>query len=143
MSIIFSRQCEYALQAVLFLALKTDSEFTSIKDLSKRLDLPSPFLAKILQSLAYKGLLKSHKGPNGGFGLAMPVKDITLFHIIEAIDGVDLMHKCVMGFPDCSDDHHCAVHETWGRLREEIYSMLVNKDIEQLAHELKKPEYLT
>ena len=45
---------------------------TPIKDLSKRLDLPSPFLAKILQDLATKGLLKSLKGPTGGFALATP-----------------------------------------------------------------------
>lgn len=141
MSLIFSKQCEYALRAVLYLALQADGDMTPIKDLARRLDLPSPFLAKILQDLAAKGLLRSLKGPTGGFALAMPASDITLLHIVEAIDGLDFMHKCVMGFPECSSENHCPVHERWGGLREEIYAMLVGKNIEQLAAEMKKPGY--
>ena len=141
MSIIFSRQCEYALQAVLFLALQKEGERKSIKDLTKKLGIPYHFLAKILQDLSKKGLLASNKGPGGGFSLGMPAADITLFHIVEAIDGVALTQKCVMGFAECSGKHPCAVHENWALLRDGIYSMLVGKNIAQLALEMKKPGY--
>jgi Rrf2 family iron-sulfur cluster assembly transcriptional regulator len=141
MSLIFSRQCEYALQAVLYLALKPHNEMTSIKELTKRLDIPYHFLAKILQDLTRKGLLSSLKGPTGGFGLGMPAKDITLFHIVEAIDGVDFMHNCVMGFPECTGKNPCAVHEKWANLRDGIYTMLVNKNIAEMAKNMRKPEY--
>jgi Rrf2 family protein len=141
MGIIFSRQCEYALQALLYLALQPPGEMISIKELTKKLDIPSPFLAKILQSLTRKGLLASLKGPSGGFTLAMPAKDITLFHIVEAVDGDGFMHNCVLGFPDCSSKNPCAVHEKWGVLRQGIYDMLMNKNIGQLAKETKKPKY--
>jgi Rrf2 family protein len=141
MSLIFSRQCEYALQAVLFIALQKEGERVSIKDLTKKVDIPYHFLAKILQDLSRKGLLASVKGPGGGFSLGMPARDITLFHIVEAIDGVDLTQKCVMGFAECSGKHPCAVHENWATLRDGIYSMLVSKNIAQLAVEMKKPGY--
>jgi Rrf2 family transcriptional regulator, iron-sulfur cluster assembly transcription factor len=141
MSIIFSRHCEYALQAVVYLALQKDGERTSIKDLTKALGIPYHFLAKILQDLSRKGLLASLKGPGGGFSLGMPASDITLFHIVEAIDGVELTQKCVMGFPECSGKHPCAVHENWALLRDGIYSMLVSKNVAQLAVEMKKPGY--
>jgi Rrf2 family iron-sulfur cluster assembly transcriptional regulator len=141
MSIIFSRQCEYALQAVTYLALKPDGEMTSIKELTKKLDIPFHFLAKILQDLTHKGLLVSQKGPTGGFALAISPKDITLFHIVEAIDGVDITNKCVLGFPECSGKNPCAVHEKWGSLRDGIYSMLVTKNIAQVARDMKKHEY--
>jgi Rrf2 family transcriptional regulator, iron-sulfur cluster assembly transcription factor len=141
MSLIFSRQCEYALQAVVFLALQKEGERISIKDLSKKLDIPYHFLAKILQDLSRKGLLASLKGPGGGFSLGMPAKDITLFHIVEAIDGVDFTQRCVMGFAECSGTHPCAVHENWAVLREGIYSMLVSKSIVQMGNEMKKPGY--
>jgi Rrf2 family iron-sulfur cluster assembly transcriptional regulator len=141
MSIFFSRQCEYALQAVMYLALKAEGEWTSIKELTKKLNIPYHFLAKILQSLTYKGLLKSQKGPAGGFALGMPAKEITLFHIVEAIDGVDFTNKCVLGFPECSGKNPCAVHDKWGILREQIYAMLVSKNIAQMAKEMRKPEY--
>jgi Rrf2 family protein len=141
MSLIFSRQCEYALQAVVYLALKPQGGMTSIKELTGRLDIPYHFLAKILQNLTRKGLLISLKGPTGGFSLGMNAKDITLFHIVEAVDGVDFTQKCVMGFPECSGKSPCAVHDNWAGLRDGIYSMLVSKNVAQMAAEMKKPEY--
>ena len=141
MSLIFSRQCEYALQAVLYLALRPEGEMTSIKELTKRLEIPYHFLGKILQDLTRKGLLISLKGPTGGFALSMPPSEITLFNIVEAIDGAAFMKTCVLGFPECSGTNPCAVHNKWGDLREGIYSMLVNKSVAQMAKEMKKPEY--
>lgn len=141
MSVFFSRQCEYALQAVLFLALKTGGEMTSIKELTKRLGIPQHFLGKILQDLTRKGLLTSLKGPTGGFGLAMPAKEITLYHIVEAVDGGDFLTTCVLGFRECSGSSPCAVHEKWASLRESVYQMLVGKNIAQLAAETQKPGY--
>jgi len=140
-SIIFSRQCEYALQAVTYIALKPPGEMTSIKELAKKLDIPYHFLAKILQDLVYKGLLTSQKGPTGGFALGMPAKDITLFHIVEAIDGVGFTNRCVLGFPECSGKNPCAVHEQWAGLRDGIYQMLVGRNIAEIAKEMRKPEY--
>lgn len=143
MSIIFSRQCEYALQAVCYLALKNEGEMSSIKEMTKKLDIPYHFLAKILQNLSRKGLLRSLKGPSGGFTLGMPAKDITLFHIVEAVDGVNFTSSCVMGFSECSGKHPCAVHEHWSSLRDGIYKMLVNKHIADVAKDMKKPVYAT
>ena len=141
MSLLFSRQCEYAIQAVLFLALKPEGEMVSSKELAQRLDIPYHFLSKIFQDLTRKGLLVSHKGPAGGFGLGMPADQITLFHIVEAIDGVGFTRNCVLGFPECSGKNPCSVHNVWADLRDEIYSMLVNKSIAQMSMEMKKPEY--
>ena len=114
---------------------------TSIKELSKKLDIPYHFLGKIMQDLAYKGLLISQKGPSGGFALAMPAKDITFFHIVEAIDGLAFSKSCVLGFSECSGKNPCAVHERWASLREGIYTMLISKNIGQLARDMKKAEY--
>jgi Rrf2 family protein len=140
MSLIFSRHCEYALQAVVYLALKPTGEMTSIRDLASKLEIPYHFLAKIFQGLSRKGLLASRKGPTGGFALGMPAKEITLYHIVEAIDGLDFKEKCVMGFPECSGRNPCAMHDTWGELREGIASMLMRKNVAQLAADMKKSD---
>jgi Rrf2 family iron-sulfur cluster assembly transcriptional regulator len=141
MSLMFSRHCEYALQAVLYLALKREDEMTPIRELTKALGIPYHFLGKIMQDLTRKGLLTSLKGPTGGFALAMPADQITLFHIVDAIDGADFTRDCVLGFPECSGKNPCAVHDTWARLRDGIYAMLVNRNVAQLAKEMKKPVY--
>jgi Rrf2 family protein len=141
MSIIFSRQCEYALQAVLFLALKPDGEKTSIKELTQHLDLPYHFAAKILQALSRKGLLVSYKGSLGGFSLGKSAENITLYQIIEAVDGLTFMNGCVLGFSECGNDHPCSLHEQWGKMREELKILLTTKSIAQFASEMKKPQY--
>lgn len=142
MSLLFSRECEYAIQGVLFLALKPPGQLTPIRELTKTLNIPSHFLAKILQNLTKKGLLMSHKGPQGGFMLGMAAKDITLFHIIEAIDGTKFTQRCILGFDECTPSKPCAAHDTWTLLREGIYSMLVTKNIEEMARGTKRPEFL-
>jgi Rrf2 family protein len=141
MSVIFSRQCEYALQAVTFLALKQNGEMTSIKELTAKLDIPYHFLGKILQDLTYKGLLQSQKGPTGGFRLGMQAKDITMLHIVEAIDGNGFTSSCVLGFPECSETNPCAAHDRWKIIKEEIRAMLMNRNVAEIAHDMKKPEY--
>ncbi len=141
MSIIFSRQCEYAIQGVLYLALKPDNEMTSIKELTGKLDIPYHFLGKILQRLAAKGLLSSLKGPTGGFALGRPAKDITLFDVVDAVDGSDFTRNCVLGFAECSGKNPCSVHSTWGKMRDELYQMLISRNIAEMARDMKKPEY--
>lgn len=141
MSIIFSRRCEYALQAVLYLALKPEGERTSIKELTHHIKMPSPFLAKILQDLTHKGLLVSFKGPRGGFALGKPAKDIAFLNIVEAIDGVALTNGCVLGFAECSTEAPCSMHNDWKVIRERIQNMLVKQDITQMAKQMRKPEY--
>lgn len=141
MSIIFSRRCEYALQAVCFLALQPPEKKISIKELTRKLKIPYHFLAKILQNLTYKKLLVSQKGPSGGFALALSSDKITLYHIVEAIDGADFANNCVMGFLECSAKSPCAVHKHWVKMREGIFSMLVSQNIAEMANEIKRPEY--
>jgi Rrf2 family protein len=141
MSVLFSRQCELALQAVLYLAVQPEGTRVSIRDLSRRLRLPYHFLAKILQQLAHTGLLRSLKGPTGGFSLAIPAEKITLLQIVEAVDGPGLFEECVLGLPECGGKHPCPVHDRWGEMREEIRTMLVRKNVAALAREGKRPEH--
>ncbi len=141
MSLIFSRECEYAIQSVLYLALKPRNERTSIRELASRLSIPYHFLGKILQRLTHKKLLVSYKGPAGGFALSMSPEEITLFHIVEAVDGTAFTQMCVLGFSECSPEKPCSVHEYWSALREGIYQMLIKKNIAAMARDMRKPEY--
>ncbi len=141
MSIIFSRECEYAIQAVTYLARKREGSSTSIRELARTLKIPHHFLAKILQRLTRKGLLSSSRGPKGGFSFGKPAEEITLFHIVDAVDGVSFASKCVLGFSECSGKHPCAVHEQWGSIRDSIYTMLVSRTITEASAAMEKPGY--
>ena len=141
MSLIFSRQCEYALQAVMYLAAQQPGEVVSIKELTKTLAIPYHFLGKILQNLTHTGILSSRKGHSGGFALALPAENITLLQIIEGIDGGAFMSSCLLGFEECSSPNPCALHKQWSHSREAIVSMLKNKNIAEMAQQTKKAQF--
>jgi Rrf2 family protein len=141
MSTIFSRQCEYALQAVSYLALHPQGTFVSIKELTQRLKIPYHFLGKILQELAQKELLVSQKGHKGGFALAASPEKLTLYTIIEAIDGTEFKQRCAMGFSECSNKSPCALHHQWEKSRNEIIELLAGTNITTIARTIKRHEY--
>jgi len=131
MTVIFSKKCEYGLQAALYLSSKAPGEVIPAEDIAKKLSIPKEFVSKILQSLTESGLIFSKKGKSGGFALAKDPKKIRLIDIVMAIDGLDVFNSCVLGFPECSPDHPCPVHDKWGQLRTEAYNMLTDETIDQ------------
>jgi Rrf2 family protein len=131
MTVIFSKKCEYGLQAVLYLSTLEAGGMASADEISKKLDIPKEFVSKILQSLTAKKLVKSKKGNSGGFYLGKAASKIKLIEIVEAIDGLALFNNCVLGFPDCSPGNPCPVHNKWGKLRNSAYKMLTSETLEQ------------
>ncbi len=137
---MLSNTCKYAIRAVLYLAINDEKGVkTGIKKISKDLDIPTPFLGKILQNLARQKILSSTKGPNGGFGLGKDMNDILLMDIVEVIDGQDTFHKCVIGMKYCSEQENpCALHSRYAELREEIRKIFEVETIKQLVQDIKK-----
>lgn len=135
MTVIFSKKCELALQAVLYLAHKDEQSLTSALEISEEIGIPKEFTSKILQTLTKSGIVGSRKGKSGGFYLARSPKEIKLIDIVEAIDGTGVFHRCVLGFPNCSVDEPCPVHDEWGKLREEALRMLSARSLEELRRQ--------
>jgi Rrf2 family protein len=132
MTVIFSKKCEYGMQAVLYLASQEKGTMVSAEDISKVLKIPREFISKILQSLRESGLISSSKGKSGGFSLAKPASRIKLIDVVSAIDGLEMFDSCVLGFPECSPTHPCPVHNTWGPLRTQAYDMLTSETVDKL-----------
>jgi len=132
---MLSNTCKYAIRAVLYLAINCEEGMKiGIKQISKDLDIPTPFLGKILQSLAKHKLLSSTKGPNGGFGIGKDISTIYLMDIVEIIDGMDNFHKCVIGIKYCSEQENpCALHTRYAGLREETRKIFETETIGQLS----------
>jgi Rrf2 family protein len=132
MTVIFSKKCEYGMQAVLFLAAQKTGKIVSAGKISEVLKIPREFISKILQSLRKSGIIRSTKGKSGGFFLAKPASEIKLIDIVEAIDGMKMFNSCVLGFPECTPDTPCPVHDSWGALRTEAFEMLSNETLDKL-----------
>jgi len=102
---MISNTCKYAVRAVIYLAVNSkENEKIGIKKISKDLDLPGPFLGKIMQTLAKNKMLNSIKGPHGGFSLAKDPYKISLYDIVEIIDGTDVFNECLIGIKICENN---------------------------------------
>ena len=133
MTVIFSKKCELAIQATLYLSAFSNDNLINSEKISKELKAPKEFVSKVLQILTLSGIIGSKKGKDGGFFLAKDASDIKLIDIVEAIDGLESFKTCVLGFPNCSPNGiHCPVHEKWGKIREEALAMLSSETLEQL-----------
>ena len=124
MTVIFSKKCELALQAVLYLSVNKDKNFFSASGISEQIKMPKEFIAKILQSLVSHGIVVSKKGKTGGFNINKPLNEIRLIDIVAAVDGLEIFHKCVLGFEGCNVEQPCPLHNKWGKLRDMTYNML-------------------
>lgn len=131
MTVIFSKKCEYGLQAVLYLATRETGAVTPVDEIAGKLNIPKEFVSKILQSLVESGIIFSKKGKFGGFALAKAPSKIRLIDIVAAIDGLTLFNRCVLGFPNCSPTEPCPVHDKWGILRTNAYDMLTEETIDK------------
>ena len=94
---IYSRSAEYAIRAFVHLAQVPEGKFAMVKNIAEEEKIPAHFLAKILQQLARKGLLRSSKGPTGGFALRVDPGEIRLLDIVEALDGLAPYQQCASG----------------------------------------------
>lgn len=133
MSVIFSKSCEYATQATLFIARSGEDKPVLLRDISEGLRIPHHFLSKVLQQLSRSGIVVSHKGSNGGYTLGRPGNEITLGEIIKAIDGEAFLEECVLGFPNCGDENPCPVHDQWKPAKKLILEMLSRRRVSELS----------
>lgn len=122
---MFSKTCEYAIRAMLFIAQKTkEGDRIGIKDIAKGIDSPEHFIAKILQDLSRKGLLQSAKGPTGGFYLNESSMKQSLADIVKAVDGDKIFQGCGLGLKQCSEALPCPIHHDFKRVRKQLFQML-------------------
>ena len=100
---LITRASEYAILSLIVLS-KASSPMDS-ETLSRELSISKSFLAKILQALAKKEILKSFKGVNGGFVLNIEPKDISMLEVMSAVEGkAPAVFECSPSQEDCPSD---------------------------------------
>lgn len=135
---MLSNSCRYGIRAVIYMASKyPDEPVIGIKQISTDLNLPAPFLAKILQQLVKNRLLSSIKGPNGGFSLLKKPDSMSLIDIIKIIDGEDFFRNCVIHDGSCQsvkkNKKPCPFHDDYSKIRKEIITLFKGSTIEEIV----------
>lgn len=128
-----SRKADYAIRGMVYLACKPAGEMSSLKDIAQFAEASPTFLAKIFQQFNKMGIVKSYRGAGGGFLLGRPARDITLLDIVEAVDGLVLINRCVLGKGTCNRDETCPVHPVWKDIQQKMKRLLDDVTLERLA----------
>ena len=82
-----TRASNYALQALAYLVDQPQDKSVASHIIAEAEGIPERFLLKVLQPLVSVGVLRSIKGPNGGYRLARTPKQVSLLEVVEAVDG--------------------------------------------------------
>lgn len=136
---MFSKTCEYAIKAIIYVAQKSrDGSKVGIKDISKGIDSPEHFIAKILQDLSKKGLIQSLKGPNGGFYLDEESLNRSLADIVREVDGNKIFTACGLGLKQCNAHKPCPIHYQYQEIREKNHKMLRDAKIGAFSEKLEQ-----
>ncbi len=129
---IHSPTCQHALRALIYLAYKCSPRPVLVREIAEAAGVPRQSLAKILHGLRNKGLVRSTKGPGGGYQLARPGHEMTVIEVMEAIDGpVELSQDCVLG-----------LHDYWKGFREEYFETISAMTLSQAATSLERKRFL-
>jgi Rrf2 family protein len=138
---MLSNTCKYAVRALIYLGKYSgDGAKIGIKKISSELDIPTPFLGKILQNLVKQKILVSTKGPNGGFGLGKKASEISLYDIVRIVDGDDFFRNCLIGLQPCTahsaDEKPCPVHSRFSPIRAQLMQFYQETTIEGILGDM-------
>ena len=135
---MFSKACEYGIKAAIHICRRSQKgERVALHAIASAIDSPVSFTAKILQSLARDNIISSIKGPTGGYEFSEANQvEITLLHIVRAIDGDKIYHGCGLGLAQCNASKPCPLHDQFKTIRDELKSMLESTTINELTNGL-------
>lgn len=137
---MFSKATEYALRATIFLAQKSSGENKlGIEEISRAIDSPKSFTAKILQLLTKNNqVVSSVPGPHGGYYISPIAKKLPVRAVLQAMGEDEILEKCVMGLKLCSEKEPCPMHAQYKLIKAQLISLFTTKNIQQLADEIKE-----
>ncbi len=120
-----SKTSEYAIQVMYRLAAET-GQICSVNRLHRELNLPYKYLGRLMHRLAEARLVETLQGKQGGYRLTRLAKQIYLYEIIGAVEGLENYQRCILGLPECSMENPCALHHHWIKMRENMQELIYN-----------------
>lgn len=137
---MFSKACEYGIRSSIYIAEQSQlGRKVSLKEVAKEIESPVAYTSKILQKLSRENIIKSDKGPTGGFSIdIIELNNTKLSTIVKAIDGDDIYVGCGLGLRKCNELKPCPLHNQFKGIRNELKEMLETTTIKSLTEGLEK-----
>jgi Rrf2 family protein len=135
------RKIEYALRAMIYLADIGDGVANG-NDIARHEHIPKYFLEKVIRDLMRSGLVRSRRGPGGGYQLGRAARSISFKDIIEAVEGPINLNVCLEGTVACSLLPGCRMFRVWEQGQRALLDVFAQTNLEDIAATKLPPEYL-
>ncbi|NLG99394.1 MAG: Rrf2 family transcriptional regulator [Chloroflexi bacterium] len=132
-----TRQADYALRAMLYLARLEPNQRAATSQIADEQHIPPSFLAKIISQLSIAGLIHTSRGARGGVSLARPPEEISVLEVVEAIDGPISLNECTHSAESCPFGESCPLRPLWCDTQAELIERLRTTNFAQF---LKIPQ---
>lgn len=127
--------CKTGIKAVIYLCSQgCENKHTGIRQVAEGIDSSVHTVGKLLQLMVKHNIIKSVKGPSGGFFITPEQGQLPVFAIVEAIDGLERFRECGLGLPHCSAQHPCPMHYQYEPIRTAMEKAFRDKKLIDLCH---------
>jgi Rrf2 family iron-sulfur cluster assembly transcriptional regulator len=137
----FSTKSRYGLRALFDMAYNSGNLPTQIKDISRRQDISPRYLEQIFQDLKKAGLIKSRRGPQGGYFLAKKPEEITVRQILLAAEGDLALVSCAREEAPtkgkCEFDSRCVTQQIWAEATHKLTAYFESVTLRDLCDQGK------
>jgi len=135
--LLLPKTVQHAIQIMVHISMTPKKSLTSVSKISEESNIPKSYLAKIVQILASKKLIKTKTGRTGGITLAKKPNQIKIIDIVFAInDKRREKEMCIIGIDECNDKVHCPLHHSWKKIKKTIYNEFSIQTLDILVEEL-------
>ena len=136
---MFNKETEYALRGLVYIQMQNLKGCRpGIDEISREIEAPRFFTAKILQRMVRMGFVMSRKGKGGGFFFDKEKPELTIRELITATEGDKIITGCGFGLKNCSPDNPCPMHERYAAIRDAIEDLVTSETISSLASNYSK-----
>ncbi len=133
-----STRSRYGLRAILELAVEYGSKPVQIKTIADRQNISSKYLEQLMAILKSSGLIRSVRGPRGGYLLAKPPQEIKLSHVFSALEGPLITVECIEHPDFCARCTDCITRQVWTNIQNAILEVLESMTLQDLANKAHK-----
>jgi Rrf2 family protein len=129
---VLSKTADYALRALLALARHGAGRPLPADSIAELTGAPANYMGKTLYALARAGMLRSARGPSGGFALAVAPESITIARIADVFAEAPTHPRCLLGARACDPAKPCTAHDRWTRVAADAREPLISTTIADL-----------
>ena len=129
-----SKKMEYALMALRLICAKPEGQLTSAKEVAEQMNIPFEVIARVLQALSSRGLLKAEYGVSGGYSLSRSLNEISVHDLNEMLEGHVVLAKCLGANEPCEISHTCNIASPILNLNSKVTEFYKSISLQEVLH---------